>query len=261
MKGQTDPDFLKNEAYKDSSGLEVRNRIQERYRTNPLSWFDWLFAHMPLPERGNLLELGCGSGELWEKHPELSPGCLVVLSDFSLAMARTAQNRLGRRFSYAVLDMQSIPFKEGVFDVVLGIGLLDHVPNRRRALDEVRRVLKRGGRFYVTAGGHAHLREIKDLVRPFFPQASYGGDPERFGIENGAKLLSPWFSEINCSIYRDEMVFTRAGPIQDYVLSEAWVRHALQGVKRAAFSWYLKKKLAESGEIRVTAEKGLFVAG
>ena len=265
MSEQTDPEFLKNEAYKDASDLETRTRIQIEYRTNPLSWFDWIFERLALPEGGRLLELGCGPGDLWiSRRDALPAGFRAVLSDLSLGMAAVAREALEvdleSRCGFAVLDVQQIPFEPARFDRILGIGLLDHVPSRVRGLNEIRRVLKPGGRLYVSAGGRSHLQEIEALVRPFFPNASFGGDAARFGLENGEKLLSPWFSKVEAHRYQDDLVFDRAEPVLEYVLSEASVRQFLSGERLAALTWYLKDQLSGSGEIRVTTEKGLFIA-
>ncbi len=41
---------------------------------------------------------------------------------------------------------------------------LYHVPERGRALSEIRRVLAPGGRFYVATNGWTHLQELRELV-------------------------------------------------------------------------------------------------
>jgi SAM-dependent methyltransferase len=42
-------------------------------------------------------------------------------------------------------DVQRLPFKDGALDLVVGTGLLEHVEDERATLDEVARVLARGG--------------------------------------------------------------------------------------------------------------------
>ena len=264
MDGQTDPEFLKNEEYGDASGLDVRTRIQERYRTHPQEWFHWVFDRIELHAGAWLLELGSGPGDLWQKNlARLQPGLQLTLTDLSQGMLKEAQQRLAaspEQFSYAALDVQALPFEQACFDGVIGIGLMDHVSQRATALAEVRRVLKPGGRFYASAGGATHLQEIEALVRPFLPDANYGGDPDRFGLENGSGLLSPWFGHVSLHHYQDELVFSQPGPIIAYVLSEAQAREQLAGEKLEAFRRSIQSELQERGEIRVGVEKGLFVA-
>ena len=259
---QTNPDFLTEEQYDSATQLNTRIHIQQRYRSNPQNWFLWTFERFKLPARAHVLELGCGPGDLWLDNLERLPDSWqIVLSDLSPGMAFEARHTdLGSRnhFSFAVLDVQAIPFQAGTFEAVIAFGLLDHVADRVRALDEIRRVLKPGGRFYAATGGRTHLQEIEELVRPFIPEADYGGDPQRFGLENGQKLLSPWFSNIRRYDYDDELVFEHARPIIEYVLSEASIRDEFNGERRKAFEHFVEQELAARGKILVKVDKGLF---
>ena len=264
MPKQTDPDFLAHEAYREAKDLATRICIQERYRTHPQRWYEWLFQQLRLPEEALLLELGCGPGDLWRENRERLPaGWRGVLSDLSTGMLTEARGRLphlAARFAYAAMDAQALPFRDGQFEAVIGNGLIDHVPDRVRALDEIRRVLRPGGRFFTSTGGRTHLQEIEALARPFLPKADFGGDPHRFGLENGATLLAPWFSQVTLERYDDELVFERAEPVLAYILSEAAVRAELSGEKREAFEQFVRNELAVNGQIRVTTAKGAFEA-
>lgn len=46
-------------------------------------------------------------------------------------------------------DSINLPFKAGTMDAVFGFGFLHHVPDWRRALSEIARVLKAGGIYYM----------------------------------------------------------------------------------------------------------------
>ena len=262
MPEQTDPDFLVNEQYSDASGLSTRIKIQKLYGTHPQSWFRWLFDRLHLRSHSRILELGCGPGDLWlENLDRLPEGLQISLSDLSVGMLREARKRLpgGQGpFHFSLVDAQAITLQAGGLDAAIGIGLLDHVPDRVRALGEIQRVLRPGGIFYTATGGRSHLKEIEELVKPFVPGADYGGDPARFGLANGTKLLSPWFSEIQLHIHRDLLVFRNPEPIIAYVLSESSVRRSLVGEKLERFKHFVSGALEAQGEIEVTTEKGLF---
>jgi SAM-dependent methyltransferase len=143
---------------------------------------------------------------------------------------------------------------------VIAYGLLDHVPERRPVLDQIRHVLKPGGIFLASAGGRSHLGELDALVRPFLPDVSFGGEPTRFGLENGAFLLSPWFSEIQLNRFDDVLVFEQAGPLLAYILSEAETRLKLGDKQEEALRAHVKNILDRHGPFQVKVEKGVFTA-
>jgi SAM-dependent methyltransferase len=163
-------------------------------------------------------------------------------------------------FSGLAIDVQAIPFADHSFGAVIGLGLLDNVRNRSRCLDEIQQVLKPGGKFYASAGGRSHLQEIEELVRQFLPDADFGGSPERFGLENGEDLLSPWFSEIRLFRYEDELEFDTPEPLIAYALSEAYVEANLGGEEERLFRRHVEQVISRQGKVRVKSEKGLFEA-
>jgi ubiquinone/menaquinone biosynthesis C-methylase UbiE len=174
--------------------------------------------------------------------------------------ARRNLARDGRHFTFSVADAQAIPFKAACFDAIIAYGVFDHVPHRQQTFAEILRVLKPGGRLYASAGGQTHLQQIEALVRPFVSEADYGGDPDRFGLENGLALLSPWFTAVRRLLYQDVLVFRQVEPIVAYVLSEAEVKCALVDDKLARFIAFVQREMARRGEIRVTVDKGIFAA-
>lgn len=264
MGQQTDQAYLLNELYKDASDLDTRIQIQENFSLNPYNWFHWLFDQLDLPAPAHILELGCGSGVLWlENLNRLPEGWHITLSDLSIGMLEEVRQNLGDNhpaFSLAVIDTQLISFPDAYFDVVIANGVFDHVPDRSLAFAQVHRVLRPGGHLYASAGGRTHLREIEALVKPFVPEANYGGDPEEFGLENGLAQLEPWFAGAALHRYEDALVFREVEPILAYVLSEGEIETALVGDKRAKFISFLEQQLAWLGEILVTTDKGLFKA-
>jgi ubiquinone/menaquinone biosynthesis C-methylase UbiE len=104
------------------------------------------------------IDVACGTGLVtFRAAAAVGPGGAVVGTDISGEMveaaARTAaERRLGHvRFDRA--EAEGLPFADGCFDAALcGLGLM-YVPDPARALREMRRVLRPGGRAVAAVWG------------------------------------------------------------------------------------------------------------
>jgi ubiquinone/menaquinone biosynthesis C-methylase UbiE len=77
---------------------------------------------------------------------------------------RAAIEHAGRSFSrpnlqFLLGDSMLLPFAEASFDVVVCAQVYEHVPDPRRMIAEIRRVLRPGGACYFAAGNRIHLIE------------------------------------------------------------------------------------------------------
>jgi len=103
--------------------LGLRSLRDERY--------DMVAAHC----RGRLLDVGCGNNELVRRYGHESVG--VDVYDFGGGAVR-------------IEDAAQLPFEDGSFETVGFVACLNHIPRRREAVREARRVLSTGGRVIVT---------------------------------------------------------------------------------------------------------------
>src|SRR5689334_15456098 len=112
MMLEPDPQYLKNEQYKDASKLTARARLHADYNRNPQGWFQWMFELYDFPPDARILELGAGAGWLWLSNARRIPsGWDITLSDFASGMlAETRKNvsRIPHEFKYEEIDIQSI---------------------------------------------------------------------------------------------------------------------------------------------------------
>jgi ubiquinone/menaquinone biosynthesis C-methylase UbiE len=126
---------------------------------NPLRVFQqkleikWLRSMMSLKPGANILEVGCGRGagaSLIFK--TFQPSRLHIL-DLDLKMIQKARTHLSlvskNSVKMYVGDAVDLPFKTGSLDAVFGFGFLHHVPDWRRGLSEIARVLKPAGIYYI----------------------------------------------------------------------------------------------------------------
>ena len=69
----------------------------------------------------------------------------ITLSDLSSGMLDSAWRNLvvtGRNYKFKEIDAQEIPFEDETFDAVIANHMLYHVPDKPKAIAEIKRVLK-----------------------------------------------------------------------------------------------------------------------
>jgi ubiquinone/menaquinone biosynthesis C-methylase UbiE len=252
-----DPTYLLRDQYRTSGNLQARIDFHVRFRTNPYDWPLWVFDHLRVPAEARVLEIGCGVGSLWlENRSRIPIGWEIFLSDLSAGMLAQARRNLDTS-RLAALDAQALPFPDGRFDAVIANHMLYHVPDRPKALAEIRRVLKPGGRIYAATGGFDQFRELIEMVRRFDPGLVLweGRGPDSFVLETGAEQLAPWFSEVTLHRYDDALEVTEVAPLVEYVASKV----TPSPERKAAFARFAEEEMARlGGVLRVSKDYGLF---
>ncbi|MGD0485449.1 MAG: class I SAM-dependent methyltransferase [Gemmatimonadales bacterium] len=125
-------------------------------------------AHLPALDGQRVLEMGCGRGgfaaALAREH-----GARVVGADFSrTAIALAAAHRRAariERLDLLVADIGAIPHPDGVFDAVISCETVEHVPDPRLAVRECARVLRPGGRLYLTTSNYLGIMGLYRAYR------------------------------------------------------------------------------------------------
>lgn len=114
-----------------------------------------------VPQRANCLDVGCGDGRtsgFWLR----DHGCAYEGVDVS-ALAVEEARELGFQ-AQRIDDAGRLPFKDGSFEVVLCIEVLEHLFSPLDALREMGRVLRPGGLLIVTVPNVAYWRRRLDLA-------------------------------------------------------------------------------------------------
>jgi ubiquinone/menaquinone biosynthesis C-methylase UbiE len=117
----------------------------------------WACAHA----EGDVLELAVGTGLNLVHFP---PEVRLTGIEFSPAMLELAKRRaaeLGREVDLRLGDAEQLEFEDGSFDTVVCTYALCTIPDDRRAVREAKRVLRPGGRLFLTE----HVRSPVAAVR------------------------------------------------------------------------------------------------
>jgi SAM-dependent methyltransferase len=178
----------------------VSERRQRRFRT-------WLGGF-----RGEVLDLGCGSGTRF--FAGLGPTVGVDVSHASLREAHTLYAAVARA------DALSLPFADESFDAVVSADLVGHIPtgDKARLIGEIRRVLRPGGRtFHVVEcdSGNWIFRRGRwrpKLFRKYFVE-DIGG---HFGLEPGPAAAAR-FRDAGLRPLVEEGLYDLLWNVKDYV--------------------------------------------
>lgn len=109
-------------------------------------FLDWVAP----PRNARWLDVGSGTGVFTALVIETCSPAAVVAVDPSAAQVDHARTQpVAQRAEFRVADAQKLPFPDGSFDVVASALVINFIPDRPRALAEMRRVARPGG---VVAG-------------------------------------------------------------------------------------------------------------
>lgn len=249
------------EQYKNAKNLNDRISLHEKYSTNKLGWFNWLFNQIDFSRVNRLLELGCGNGKLWQENRIDLRNREIFLSDISEGMVEEVRNKLGTDFNCIVADAEKIPFKDSYFDSIIANHVLFYLNDLNLGLKEIDRVLKSDGILYCSTYGKNHMKEITEIVQNFDSRISLSNHSlyDIFGLENGESILKEYFFNIQRMDYKDSLEITESKPLIDYTMSCHGNQNEILGPRLNEFKEYIEELLENNGKIVVTKQAGLFI--
>ena len=153
-----------NESTRTATDAQTNSTIHQKwvanYRTAEMRWFyemafDQIAERLNAPIDSMILDAGCGS---CAKSILLAArGFRVTACDYSsnaleLAAETVRAQGLADRITLQREDLTGLSFPDGAFQYVLCWGVLMHIPDLRRALSELARVVRPGGVLVLSEG-------------------------------------------------------------------------------------------------------------
>lgn len=184
----------------------LRSLVQRQYEAR-------LFKRLGGSTEGErVLEIGCGRGVGTEIIFEQFGAKEVHAFDLDPQMVELARQRLSAyradQLTLSVGDAAAIEADEGAFDAVFDFGIIHHVPEWQRAVAEVARVLKPGGRFFFEeVTSHAlnrwTYRQFLDHPKENrFGAKEFIAELERRGITVGSNYVERVFGDFVIGVGR-----------------------------------------------------------
>lgn len=114
--------------------------------------FEGILSYLDPQADELILDIGCGNGR--DLIPILRNGSRVIGVDISPCMIEEARRELEghclRNFELKVGDAEKLPFPDGHFDKVIASEVIEHIPDWKKSLSEMHRVLKPKGTLVVS---------------------------------------------------------------------------------------------------------------
>jgi len=99
----------------------------------------------------SLLEIGCSSGQI-SRYLSQTLRCksyTAIDSNPQIIAKAESQTHRNTKIIYQVADACKLPFDRGSFDAVIQMDVLHHIPQWKKALREIHRVLKKKGKLLI----------------------------------------------------------------------------------------------------------------
>lgn len=206
--------------FTDTSKLDAKQLVHDRFRTNPRALHDHLIGALDLRGTEELLDLGCGNGEILARiRPYLAAGHLTAF-DIAPAALEAARQRLHGvatpcEFVEGTADDLSV-FANDSFDRVMAVYMAHYVTDLDACFAEVRRVLRPGGRFVLATDRtdsmvemwNVHFAALRDMNAP---EMLFRATPKgRISLSNGTGQLTPYFASVERVDWQDQLQFGKA---------------------------------------------------
>jgi SAM-dependent methyltransferase len=236
------------------------------------------FDRLGLRPDDRVLDLGCGAGrhafELYRRGADVvaldqDEAELRKVEEMFAAMRAEGQVPAGASARVVPGDALALPFPDGHFDEVVAAEILEHVPEDERAMAEIERVLRPGGRAAVTVprwwpervcwalseayhrveGGHVRIYKARELTGKL---VDAGLEP--VGRHHAHGLHSPyWWIKCAVGVDRDDHPLPRLYHrmlVWD-MMRRPWLtrtaEHLLNPVLGKSVVLYLHKPASEAG--------------
>jgi len=147
-----------------------------------------LFERYRLPPEARILDVGCGTGEIALRLAELWPRAIVTGVDLvahHLDLARRRAEPFGDRVRFEIGNAFGLTQPSGSFDLVMCRHVLQAIPHPDRAVAEMIRVARPGGRLHLLVEdyGMIHMHPTRLDAARFWLEG-----PRRFGLATGTDL-------------------------------------------------------------------------
>jgi SAM-dependent methyltransferase len=140
-------------------------------------------TRLPLPPRARILDAGCGSGRMLQELVRYGQVSGIELDPRAAGAARARG-----RGEVRIGSLEELPWPQDSFDLITCLDVLEHTPDDRATLIELRRVCAPGGWLLLTVPAYQALWSLHDVANHHFRR--YGRKALRQTVAEGGWRLT-----------------------------------------------------------------------
>jgi SAM-dependent methyltransferase len=183
---------------------------------------------LPLPAGASVLDAGCGSGRTLQELTRFGEVTGIELDPDAAGLARSrghGEVRVGR--------LEQLPWEDGSFDLITCLDVIEHTPDDRATLRELRRVTRPGGFLLVTVPAYQALWSLHDQANHHYRRYGRRGlraaaQAAGWRVERVTSFNSLLLAPAAAVRLAQRRIGTHRGYTNDLALGPAWLNDVLE---------------------------------
>lgn len=155
--------------------------------------FSKVMSFVNAGEKEKILDIGCGSG--FYTKALIQKGAVVTATDIAKGYLKQTKKLVGKnkRLRLCVADVTNLPFKDNIFDKVLLTEVIEHLPDYKVALREIKRVLKTDGILVISTPSKFSPMNLAYELKRRIKHYSFNEHLHEFTISEFRRTVNTYF--------------------------------------------------------------------
>lgn len=215
--------------YATDKNLRIHDETHEKYAVPKRDFARWALKTLDWQGDEAVLDIGAGRGSYFTRLIDLAPD----ISYYALDLSQYMLVNHPAAACLTLSDAMKLPYADHVFDVVMANHVLYHLEDIDGGLEEIKRVLKPGGKMLAATNSIHTMPELQVLIRRAIVLLSSNGaarahppglPSDAFALENGTRMLARHFFAVVRHDLPGQLVFTEIEPAIAYLESMRGLR-------------------------------------
>ncbi|UCF08631.1 MAG: methyltransferase domain-containing protein [Thermoplasmata archaeon] len=176
-------------------------------------WSSRIMQYGSITERSKVLDIGCGTGRFTLMLAKISSAEVYAIDPSDEMLSEAKKKDKKKMVVWRRGGAEKLPFPDEHFDCVYMTFVFHHVKNGRKAISEMRRVLKSKGKCVILTISHGHIRSSPLYLFPGARKIDLARFPTLPELKN--MLRRGGFSDVH--YHMDRMKSRKMMPINQYL--------------------------------------------